>query len=101
MNAPYEIRYLSSAEKDLVEILRYIEKDNPSAARSMLEKFDVSISQLALQPFTGVVPKDERLRKLGYRMLIIGKYIVFYVVKAETVQIRRIIHGARRYDFLL
>ena len=49
----------------------------------------------------GVIPKDARLKKLGYRILIIGKYLVFYVVKTNTVQIRRIIHGARQYRFLL
>ena len=76
-------------------------RDNPSAAGSLLEKFDHSISQLAINPEIGVIPKDERLKKLGYRMLIVGKYLVFYVVKVNTVQIRRIIHGARQYSFLL
>ena len=42
-----------------------------------------------------------KLKKLGYRILIVEKYLVFYVVKNKTVQIRRIIHGARRYDFLI
>jgi len=101
MSGPYEIRYLSTAEKDLIDIFEYIKKDNPSAAISQLEKFDESVSQLALNPFLGVIPKDERLKKLGYRMLIVDKYLVFYVVKTEIVQIRRIIHGARRYSFLL
>jgi len=101
MSEPYEIRYLSTAEKDLIDIFEYIKKDNPSAAISQLEKFDESVSQLALNPFLGVIPKDERLKKLGYRMLIVDKYLVFYVVKTEIVQIRRIIHGARRYSFLL
>ncbi len=101
MSELYEIRYLSIAEKDLIDIFEYIKKDNPSAAISQLEKFDKSISQLALNPFLGVIPKDERLKKLGYRMLIVDKYLVFYIVKTETVQIRRIIHGARRYSFLL
>jgi plasmid stabilization system protein ParE len=101
MSKPYKIRYLSTAEKDLIDILEYITKDNPSAAISQLERFDKSISQLALNPFLGVVPKDERLEKLGYRMLVVGKYLVFYVLKTGTVQIRRIIHGARRYSFLL
>jgi hypothetical protein len=27
--------------------------------------------------------------------------LVFYVVIGRTVQIRRVIHGARRYEFLL
>ena len=100
MSEPYAIRYLSTAENDLIEIIEYIKKDNPTAAISQLEKFDKSISQLAMNPSLGVIPKDERLNKLGYRMLIVDKYLVFYVVKTETVQIRRIIHGARRYSFL-
>ncbi|NIM11580.1 MAG: type II toxin-antitoxin system RelE/ParE family toxin [Candidatus Aminicenantes bacterium] len=35
-------------------------------------------------------------------MLVVDKYLVFYVVKdqSKTVQIRRILHGARKYDFL-
>ena len=72
-------------------------------ALSQLEKFDTTISLLATNPYLGVIPKDERLKKLGYRMLVIDKYLVFYVVKTETktIQIRRIIHGARQYSFLL
>lgn len=101
MSEPYEVRYLSTAENDLIDIFEYIKKDNPTAAISQLEKFDKSISQLALNPYLGVIPKDERLKKLGYRMLIVNKCLVFYVVKTETVQIRRIIHGSRRYSFLL
>ena len=101
MSEPYEIRYLTTAENDLVDIFEYINKDNPTAAISQLEKFDKSISHLASNPFLGIVPKDERLKNLGYRMLIIDKYLVFYVVKTKTVQIRRIIHGARRYSFVL
>jgi len=101
MSEAYEICYLSTAEKDLIDIFEYIKKDNPTAALYQLEKSDESISQLALNPYLGVIPKDERLKKLGYRMLIVNKYLVFYVVKTETVQIRRIIHGSRRYSFLL
>ena len=101
MSDPFKIRYLSPAVNDLDDIFNYIMRDNPSAAVSLLEKFDHSISQLAINPEIGVIPKDDRLKKLGYRMLIIGKYLVFYVVKANTVQIRRIIHGARQYSFLL
>ena len=101
MSSSFEIRYLSTAENDLDEIFDYIMMDNPSAAVSMLEKFNHSISQLAFNPELGVVSKDDRLKKMGYRILIIGKYLVFYVLKANTVQIRRIIHGARQYNFLL
>lgn len=60
-------------------------KDNPAAAISQLEKFDKSISRLASNPFLGLVTKDERLKKLGYRMAIVDKYLVYYVVKTKTV----------------
>ena len=100
MSKPYQIRYLRTAETDLIDIFEYIQKDNPSAAVKQLERFDKSISQLSKNPYLGVMPKDDRLKKLGYRILIIDKYLVFYVVKTNTVQIRRVIHGARQYSFL-
>ncbi len=101
MSGQYRIRYLSTAQKDLDEIFDYVLRDKPSAAALLLEKFDHSISQLSLNPELGVVPKDDRLKNLGYRMLIVEKYLVFYVIKRQSIQIRRIIHGARKYSFLL
>jgi toxin ParE1/3/4 len=101
MSGPYAMRYLPTAEVDLEKIFNYLVEDNSSAATSMLEKFDDVISRLAGNPHLGVAPRDDRLRKLGYRMPIIGDYLVFYVVKPKTVQIRRFIHGARDYGFLL
>ena len=49
----------------------------------------------------GVIPNDLRLKSLNYRMLIIDNYLVFYVVKDCIVEIRRILHGRRKYAFLL
>jgi len=100
MSGRFEIRYLRTAEADLEEIFDYIVRDNPSAAAAMLEKFDDTISRLADNPHLGVAPRDDRLRRLGYRILIIEDYLVFYLVKSKTMQIRRIIHGARNYRFL-
>jgi toxin ParE1/3/4 len=103
MSSRFTIRYLKTAEKDLDDIFDYIERDNPQSAPSMLEKFDQAISRLADTPEMGAQPRDDRMRKLGYRTLVVGDYLVFYVVKpgARTVQIGRIIHGARQYGFLL
>ena len=101
MKNPYTIRYLKTAENDLIDIFNYIKQDKPSAAVAYLERFDESISQLASNPFIGMAPKDDRLKKLGYRILVVDKYRVFYVVKSKIVQIRRVIHGARKYEFLI
>lgn len=101
MSKKYSIRYLSTAENDIEDIFDYIYQDNPSAAQCLLEKFDKTIFKLASHPYLGIIPNDIRLKRLGYRMLIIDNYLVFYVIKKTTIQIRRIVHGARQYRFLV
>ncbi len=101
MSPLFAIRYLRTAQRDLIEIFEYIKKDRPQAASGLLDKFDKSIARLAANPKLGIIPKDERLKRLGYRVLVVDKYLIFYVVKSKMVQIRRVIHGARKYNFLL
>jgi len=101
MVSRYRIEYLPVAEEDLLDIFDYIKDDNPGATSDFIERMDESISKLALFPELGMVPKDDHLRRMGYRMLIIDDYLVFYVLFDEIVEIRRIIHGSRRYSFLV
>ena len=101
MNKDYTIEYLPIAQQDLEEIFIYIQKDNINAAASFIDEIDQKISNLTQLPYLGVIPKDERLEKLGYRVLIIKQYLVFYVVKDLIIEIRRILHGSRQYDFFL
>jgi toxin ParE1/3/4 len=101
MSDVYSIRYLRTAQQDLQDIFDYIARDNPSAAEARLEEFDQSIARLASFPLLGSIPKDDRLRQMGYRLLVVGKYLVFYVIKGQVIQIRRVLHGSRSYQFLL
>jgi len=97
----YRIIYLPVAERDLSEIFEYIRVDSTSAASAFLDKIDANILQLEDFPELGKIPYDKRLQKLGYRVLIIENYLVFYVVKRKNIEIRRILHGRRKYNFLL
>lgn len=101
MKPTYEIRYLPAAQQDLLDIFEYISRDNLEAAEALLAQFDRTIANLTAHPLIGVIPKDERLQRLGYRMLVIGNYLAFYVVKKDVVQIRRVIHSLRNYQHLL
>jgi toxin ParE1/3/4 len=101
MRRPYSLRYFKTAERDLLNILEYIKRDKPQAAHDFINKTDAKISLLMNNPKLGIIPKDERLQKLGYRILIIDNYLVFYNIRGKTIQIRRVLHGARRYQFLL
>jgi addiction module RelE/StbE family toxin len=97
----FKIRYLRSAEDDLYGIADYISDDNPCAADRMVDHLEQFIKRLELSPFAGKVPDDDELRRRSYRMLIVGKYLVFYKVREKAVEIHRIIHGARDYKHLL
>ena len=57
MSKLYQIRYLRTAEADLIDIFEYIQKDNPSAALKQLERFDQSIPQLSKNPHLLKSPK--------------------------------------------
>jgi toxin ParE1/3/4 len=98
---PHDLRYLPAAEQDLLDILDYIGRDDPDAAPRFVDRVDRAIGRLALLPMAGRQPRDARLRRLGYRVLILDDYLIFYVITSRTVQVRRVIHGARRYEFLL
>jgi len=101
MDSKFRIEYLPIAAKDLTEVLDYIRIDNSTAALRIIDEIDRTISKLAHFPFIGQVPKDPRLIHLNYRMLVVGSYLVFYVVFEDVVEIRRIMHGKRKYDFLV
>jgi toxin ParE1/3/4 len=101
VSARYRLEYLPVAERDLLDILDYIARDRPAAARAFVDRLERAIDRLAIFPRSGREPEDDRLRQLGYRVLVVEDYLVFYVVTGRTVQIRRVIHGARRHDFLL
>ncbi len=94
------IRYLKSAEKDLYGIFDYIKNDNPDAAELLIEKIDRQILQLGSNPKLGKIPEDIYLRNKGYRILIVEKYLIFYVIK-EHIQIRRVLYGYRNYASIL
>lgn len=103
MSKKYNTLYLPIAQKDLIEIIEYIQQDNPSAALELLNKIEETISKLEYFLYMGTQPKDSLLQYKGYRILIIDSFLVFYVVKENEseVEIRRIIHGKRKYSFLL
>lgn len=101
MNKKYEVHYLPAAQQDLIDILNYIKQDNPTAALKLIHEIDGVISKLEDFPNMGVTPKDLRLKSLNYKMLVIDNYLVFYAIKGSIIEIRRIVHGKRKYSFLL
>lgn len=72
-------------------------------ALKYLGKFEKAINHLEDVPMSGVIPKYSILRKQGYRVLFVEKYLVFYKVdsSSQTVMIYAVVDGRRKYKNLI
>lgn len=97
----YQVRLLRVAEEDFIEIISFIAADNSTAAESIASKIEKNLDLLSGNPNLGRIPREEEIRTLGYRYLIVQNYLIFYTIEERTIFIHRILHGARNYKALL
>lgn len=97
----YQVRFLQIAEEDFIEIVSFTAADNLKAAEVVANKIENSLQLLSRNPNLGRIPRDEELRNLGYRYLIVQNYLIFYSIEGNTIYIHRIMHGAWNYKTLL
>ena len=101
MATKYTLRYLPVAQGDLLDIFDFIAKDSSTRALSFVEKLDKRIGLLEQHPLLGRVPRHPKLREYGYRVLIVESYLAFYIIRGRTIEIHRVVHGARNLDHLV
>lgn len=97
----YNVKIYPAAKQDLLDIIDYLNTLSPDAAFRYYDLLTEQIASLSHMPERCPRPKDLALAAKGYRYLIVEKYLVFFVVVGDTVQIRRIIYGRRDYTSLL
>lgn len=97
MKAKSEVKLLPQAEEDFLEIIQYIAEDKPSASEKMADRFEKAFLLLSENPMAGRLTRENRLKLLNYRILVIEPYLIFYQIKRSTVFVFRILHGARDY----
>ena len=85
----YQVRFLSIAEEDFTEIVSFIAADNPAAANAIADKIEKNLELLSGNPNLGRIPREEEIRNLGYRYLIVQNYLIFYTAEAKTIFIHR------------
>ncbi len=80
------------ALNDLKAITRYISRDDPVAAQSVRDELWKTFRLLAEQPRIGRQRAEftKDLRSFSQR-----PYLIFYRIKADEVQVLRILHAAR------
>ena len=102
---PYEVLRAQTAEdqlRDIVLYLRDVSGSNDPALR-LLDRVEQAMTLLSSFPRLGVVPGSPALAQRGYRMLVVGEYLVFYRVDDE---LRRVIvvgffYKSRDYETLI
>jgi toxin ParE1/3/4 len=87
-----KIVWLSRAERDFDSIVEFIAADNPDAAVSQGEEIHAQISGLECFPERG-----RRGRVNGTLELVVLRtpYLVAYRIKANQIQILRILHSSQ------
>jgi toxin ParE1/3/4 len=86
------------AEADLNEILDYIAEHRPLTAVAVVSRIREKCDLLASQPLIG----QQRPEFPGdHRSFPVERWVIFYRVNGDTMEIHRVIDGARDLDSLI
>lgn len=91
------IRWTKKAGRNLDEVEAYIARDDPSAATGVVLKIIDAVEMLSEHPALGKAGRVEGTRELIVPGL---PYIIPYRVKSNSVEILRVLHGARKWPAL-
>lgn len=83
------------AESDILEIWQFIADDSVAAADRWIDELDEKMALWATQPMMGRARDD---LAPGLRSLAFGRYVVFFGVLADGIDVVRVMHGARDID---
>ncbi len=90
--------YAPQARIDLALIVQTIARDNRTAAHQFGAELRANCRRLAAHPLIGQAQPD--LGRGDLRAISCGNYIIYYRVAISTVEVVRIVHGARQQDRL-
>ncbi|MCW5238537.1 type II toxin-antitoxin system RelE/ParE family toxin [Verminephrobacter eiseniae] len=88
------IIWRSCARNDLREIVGYIARDNPLAARRMKERLEASVLPLSEHPYLYRISE----RVPGLREIVAHpNYLVLYRVTATRIEVVNVVHTRREF----
>lgn len=87
-----ELRITPRAREDLIEIWSYIADDSVTNADTFIDRLYEAIESLGRHPGSG--RQREELAP-GIQSFPFGRYMIFYRVVTNSIEIARVLHGAR------
>ena len=101
----YRLIITDSATNDLDSIYSYIKEEllNDTASIQLVTEIENSILRLKSFPESCSYVNDDRLKKQGYRKLLVKNYIVLYTIDSlnNIVTITRIMYSKQNYIDIL
>lgn len=86
------------AGRDAAEIAFRIARDNPRAARRLLDRIDAQLAVLAERPLLGRARPE---LGVALRSFALRPYLILYRPLADGIEVVRVLHGARELGPLL
>jgi toxin ParE1/3/4 len=89
------VLWMPAALADLAEIRDFIGADNPARAASFVEEIVDAGETIADMP--RAFPLEPRLEHKNVRRRIYGRYLIFYRIRRNRIEILHVAHSARDY----
>jgi addiction module RelE/StbE family toxin len=101
--ANFELRYSPLFYDDLDRITNYILLDlkNEIATKTFIHDVETAIKKRLENPLHAAIYPSMCRRKHAYRRILVGNYLIFYVVIGRTMIVRRLLYGRRDLDRIL
>lgn len=101
----YDVQISNQAEKDLYDILHYIEfgLQEPNIAKRFYKKVNEQISNLNINPKKYPIVDEIVIKRLELRKFSVNNYIIFYKVydSDKIVYVLRILYAKRNWKEIL
>lgn len=100
----YTMEFLPLALNDITEIVSsFVMLGSKQGAIRIKNKINKAAEQILHFPYSGVTVPDPKMAKMGFRMIVVEKYLMFYKVFEDEKKITfyRVINGKRNYPALM
>ena len=97
----YEIYRTEHFSQKITDLMLYIAEASGFTDRALhtVDRIEEAVLRLADFPESGILPRYESIRRKGYRILVVERYLIFYRVdtQKEIVYLEEIFDGRQLY----
>lgn len=95
MDKNFKLYYSPLFYEDLDKITDYIllELNNTTAAKKLINDVEAAIKNCLKNPTLAAVYRPSAVQGQQYRRIIVGSYLIFYVVIDNSMVVRRMLYG--------